>query len=69
MLSALGSVPVKDFWLHLLFIIARNSIVALYTLVLALLYCNFLREVRLGGWGSEGPTLGQYVRVRAPPFR
>ena len=30
----------------------------------ALVYCNFLREVRLGGWGSEGPkgpTLGQYV--------
>ena len=30
------------------------------------------REVRLGGWGSEGqkgPTLGQYVRVRVPPFR
>ena len=30
----------------------------------ALIYCNFLREVRLGGWGSEGPkgpTLGQYV--------
>ena len=27
-------------------------------------YCNFLKEVRLGGWGSEGPkgpTLGQYV--------
>ena len=41
-------------------------------LVLALVYCNFLREVRLGGWGTEGPkalTLGQYVRVRAPPFR
>ena len=31
----------------------------------ALVYCNFLREVRLGGWGSEGPTLGQYVRVCA----
>ena len=34
----------------------------------ALVYCNFLREVRLGGWGSECPTLGQYVRVHAPPF-
>ena len=35
-------------------------------------YCNFHRKVRLGGWGTEGPkalTLGQYVRVRAPPFR
>ena len=20
-----------------------------------LVYCNFLKEVRLGGWGSEGP--------------
>ena len=27
----------------------------------ALEYCNFPREVRLGGWGSEGPTLGEYV--------
>ena len=27
-------------------------------------YCKFLRKVRLGGWGSEGPkglTSGQYV--------
>ena len=42
------------------------------TLVLVLVYCNFLKEVRLGGWGSEGPkgpTLGLYVRVRVPPFR
>ena len=41
-------------------------------LVLVLVYSNFIREVRLGGWGTEGPkalTLGQYVRVRAPPFR
>ena len=40
--------------------------------VLAIVYCNFLKEVRLGGWGTEGPkapTLGQYVRVHAPPFR
>ena len=32
------------------------------------LYYNLLREVRLGGWGSEGPkgpTLGQYVSVCA----
>ena len=46
--------------------------IACAKLVLALLYCNFLREVRLGGWGTEGPkapTLGQYVRVRAQPFR
>ena len=38
------------------------------TLVRALVYCNFLKEVRLGGWGSEGPkgpTLGQYVSACA----
>ena len=29
----------------------------------AVVYCNFHRDVRLGGWGSEGPTLGQYARV------
>ena len=37
-------------------------------LVLALVYCNFLKEVRLGGWGTEGPkapTLGQYVSACA----
>ena len=30
--------------------------------MLALVYCNFLREVRLGCWGSKGPkgpTLGR----------
>ena len=30
----------------------------------ALVYCNFLKKVRLGGWGTEGAkasTLGQYV--------
>ena len=51
---------------------ACATIFACVTFVRALVYCNFLREVRLGGWGSEGPkgpTLGQYVRVRAPPFR
>ena len=35
------------------------------TLVRMLVYCNFLSEVRLGGWGSEGPTLGQYVSACA----
>ena len=42
--------------------------VACTTLVRALVYCNFLKEVRLGGWGSEGPkgpTLGQYVSACA----
>ena len=35
-------------------------------------HCTCHREVRLGGWGTDGPkgpTLGQYVRVRVPPFR
>ena len=35
---------------------------------IALVYCNFLKEVRLGGWGTEGPkapTLGQYVSACA----
>ena len=44
------------------------TILACVTLVRALVYCNFLREVRLGGWGSEspkGPTLGQYVSACA----
>ena len=34
--------------------------------MLALVYCNFLKDVRIDGWGTEGPkalTLGQYVRV------
>ena len=32
--------------------------------MLVIVYCNFFKEVRLGGWGTEGPkapTLGQYV--------
>ena len=36
--------------------------------MLALVYSNFLKEVRLGGWGTEGakdPTLGQYVSACA----
>ena len=42
--------------------------IACAKLVLVLVYCNFLKEVRLGGWGSEGPkapTLGQYVSACA----
>ena len=34
-------------------------------LVYVLVYCNFLREVRISGWGSGGPTLGQYVSTCA----
>ena len=33
-----------------------------------LVYCNFLKKVRLGGWGTEGPkvaTLGKYVSACA----
>ena len=36
--------------------------------VLAIVYCNFLKEVRLGGWGTEGPkapTLGRHVSACA----
>ena len=52
----------------LLYLVACTTILARVTLVRALVYCNFLREVRLGGWGSEGPkglTLGQYVSACA----
>ena len=48
--------------------VACATILACVTLVRALVYYNFLREVRLGGWGSEGPkglTLGQYVSACA----
>ena len=42
--------------------------IACAKLVLALVYCNFLKEVRLGGGGTGGPkamTLGQYVSACA----
>ena len=45
--------------------------VACTVLVRALEYCNFLKEIRLGDWGTEGskaPTLGQCIRVCVPPF-
>ena len=57
--------------------------VACTTLVRALLYCNFLKEVRLGGWGQTrkcvryytqvacATMLGcvrYYVRLRVPPL-
>ena len=51
----------------LYFEIVRYYVVCV-TLGCALVYCNFLRKVRLGGWGSEGPkgpTLGQYVSACA----
>ena len=41
-------------------------------LVLALVYCNFLKEVRLGGWGTEGPkapTLGRHASACATILR
>ena len=40
------------------------ALVAWDTWVPDLVYCNFLKKVRSGGWGTEGPkalTLGQYV--------
>ena len=42
--------------------------IACAKLVLALVYFNFFKEVRLGGWDTEGPkalTLGQYVSACA----
>ena len=44
--------------------VACATILTCVTLVRTLVNCNFLREVRLGDWGSEGPkgpTLGQYM--------
>ena len=38
--------------------------VACTTLVHVLVYCDFLKEVRLGGWGTEelkDPTLGRHI--------
>ena len=34
-----------------------------------LLYRSFHKEVRLGGWGSEGPTLGRHASVCATILR
>ena len=51
---------------------ACATIFAGVTFVHALVYCNFLREVRLGGWGTEGPKvliLDQYVTSVFSPFR
>ena len=48
------------------------TIFACITLVRALVYCNFLKEVRLGGWGSEGPkgpTLGRHASACATILR
>ena len=44
---------------------------ALLVCVPALIYCNFLREVGLGGLRREGSkdlTLGEYIRMGEPPF-
>ena len=41
-------------------------------LVLALVYCNFLKEVRLGGWGIEEAkalTLGRHISACATILR
>ena len=40
--------------------------------VLAIVYCKFLKEVRLGGWGTEGPkapTLGRHISECATILR
>ena len=42
------------------------------TQILLLLYCNLFKEVRLGGWGTEGPkalTLGRHVSACATILR
>ena len=41
-------------------------------LLLVQIYCNFLKEVRLGVWGTEGPTaptLGRHVSACATILR
>ena len=35
--------------------------IACTPLVLALVYCNFLTEVRLGSWGHEGPKASTFA--------
>ena len=43
-------------WLRaLLYLGCMHYYVACATLELALVYCNFHKEVRLSGWGTEGP--------------
>ena len=40
--------------------------------ILSTLYCNFHKEVRLGGWGTEGlkaPTLGRHISACATMLR
>ena len=54
------------YWAMCLKYLVSSANVACDILVCALVYCNFLKKVRLGGWGTEGPkapTLGQYVSV------
>ena len=46
--------------------------VAFVTFGHSLVYCNFLKEVRIGGWGTKGPkspTLGRHVSVCATILR
>jgi len=62
-----GSVPLKDFGPPSKSV--RNSNTKLLPVQS---YCNFLKEVRLGGWGTEGPkapTLGRHVSVCATILR
>ena len=47
---------------------ALLCLVTCATMLVVLVYCSFLKEVRIGGWGTEGPkgpTLGQYVSACA----
>ena len=70
-INVVGTVIRMRYYIRLCSVLCLSCVsyyVACITLVRALVYCTFLREVRLGGWGSEGPkgtTLGQYVSACA----
>ena len=49
-----GSVTKKDFGPHPPSKVCETQIY-MYFACTTLVYCNSLREVRLGGWGSRGP--------------
>ena len=56
----------------LLYLGCVHYYIACVTLVCALVYCNFLKEVRLGGRGSEGPKgpiLGRHASACATILR
>ena len=61
-----------SFWLGLLYLGCVRYYVVCFTLGRALVYCNILKEVRLGGWSTEGPkapTSGRHVSACATILR